>query len=267
MSDVSGGQGWWQASDGKWYPPEQHPHYQQPQQKQLPPGAWKPQQHLVAGLQKPKKGLSGVKILGIIVGGFVILCLGLGIIGAISDPEGMKQSFKDGVEEGTKAASTSDETTTTTEKPKEPEKTTTTKPGPLFPGRIDVQKEDQERVIGDSAKLSGYTATVTDAMFRQSFDTYSKAGYITVRATVENRDDRAQPYSPGDWKIQLPSGQVLDHTYESEAGKEIGSGDLVKDGKAEGVIVFETGSTKGDYFIIYKPDPWDAARGIWKVTV
>lgn len=25
MSDVSGGEGWWQASDGKWYPPEQHP--------------------------------------------------------------------------------------------------------------------------------------------------------------------------------------------------------------------------------------------------
>jgi hypothetical protein len=25
LSDTSGGPGWWQASDGKWYPPEQHP--------------------------------------------------------------------------------------------------------------------------------------------------------------------------------------------------------------------------------------------------
>src|SRR4051812_46007729 len=25
MSDVSQGEGWWQASDGKWYPPEQAP--------------------------------------------------------------------------------------------------------------------------------------------------------------------------------------------------------------------------------------------------
>jgi len=25
MADTSVGQGWWQASDGKWYPPEQHP--------------------------------------------------------------------------------------------------------------------------------------------------------------------------------------------------------------------------------------------------
>lgn len=27
MSDVSQGPGWWEASDGKWYPPEQHPDY------------------------------------------------------------------------------------------------------------------------------------------------------------------------------------------------------------------------------------------------
>ncbi len=28
MSDASQGPGWWQASDGKWYPPEQAPGYQ-----------------------------------------------------------------------------------------------------------------------------------------------------------------------------------------------------------------------------------------------
>jgi len=30
MSDASQGPGWWQASDGKWYPPEQAPSYQAP---------------------------------------------------------------------------------------------------------------------------------------------------------------------------------------------------------------------------------------------
>jgi hypothetical protein len=30
MSDVSQGDGWWQASDGKWYPPEQQPSTQTP---------------------------------------------------------------------------------------------------------------------------------------------------------------------------------------------------------------------------------------------
>lgn len=33
MSEVSGGPGWWQASDLKWYPPERHPQYVPP----LPP--------------------------------------------------------------------------------------------------------------------------------------------------------------------------------------------------------------------------------------
>jgi len=36
MSDTSQGSGWWQASDGKWYRPEQHPDYQPPS----PGSAW-----------------------------------------------------------------------------------------------------------------------------------------------------------------------------------------------------------------------------------
>src|SRR5262245_34704757 len=32
MSDTSQGEEWWQASDGKWYAPEQHPDVQQPTQ-------------------------------------------------------------------------------------------------------------------------------------------------------------------------------------------------------------------------------------------
>jgi hypothetical protein len=33
MSDVSQGSGWWEASDGKWYSPEQHPSYRPPPPK------------------------------------------------------------------------------------------------------------------------------------------------------------------------------------------------------------------------------------------
>lgn len=36
MSEVPQGPEWWQATDGKWYPPEQHPHYQ-PQPPPPPP--------------------------------------------------------------------------------------------------------------------------------------------------------------------------------------------------------------------------------------
>jgi len=58
MVNLSGGPGWWQASDGKWYPPETHPDYQAPvafseqpgtsgapptalpQRRQAPDGSW-----------------------------------------------------------------------------------------------------------------------------------------------------------------------------------------------------------------------------------
>lgn len=46
MSDATQGEGWWQASDGKWYPPEQHPDYQagatQPIEAMPPPTAAMP---------------------------------------------------------------------------------------------------------------------------------------------------------------------------------------------------------------------------------
>ena len=42
MSDTAQGSGWWQASDGKWYPPESHPSYQSmpsPPPPPPPPGS------------------------------------------------------------------------------------------------------------------------------------------------------------------------------------------------------------------------------------
>jgi hypothetical protein len=37
MSDISGGPGWWEASDRKWYRPEQHPDYKPPPPATLAP--------------------------------------------------------------------------------------------------------------------------------------------------------------------------------------------------------------------------------------
>lgn len=88
---------------------------------------------------------------------------------------------------------------------------------------------------------------------------------MSAEVTIENRDDKAQPYNTFDWKLQTPNGQVIDPSITS--GQTLGSGDLVNGGKTSGTVVFEVGATKGDFFIIYKPDAFDAARGIWKVTV
>lgn len=134
----------------------------------------------------------------------------------------------------------------------------------LFPGRPDSQREDQERNIGEAAKLSGYTATVTSTGFQESISDFETKGYIVVEVTIENRDDKAQSYNYFDWKIQTPSGQVIDPTFSTV--DTLGSGDLVKGGKVSGKVVFEVGATKGEFYVIYKPDQFDAARGIWKAT-
>jgi hypothetical protein len=135
----------------------------------------------------------------------------------------------------------------------------------LFPGRPDAQGEDQERNIGQEARLSGYTAVVNSAEFMQTISEFEDAGYVKINVTVTNRDDAAQPYNLFDWRLQAPGGTVKDPGFVSAS--TLDSGDLVTGGTVTGDIYFEVGAETGDFFVIYKPDPFDAARGVWKVTV
>lgn len=135
----------------------------------------------------------------------------------------------------------------------------------LFPGRADAQKEDQEREIGGEVRLSGYTTAVTGAAYQAELSMFEDEGYLVADVTVANRDQDAQSYNTFDWKLQTPSGQVVDPTFGSV--DQLGSGDLVSGGQVAGKVLFEVGSEKGDFYVIYKPDPFDAARGIWKVTL
>jgi hypothetical protein len=138
-------------------------------------------------------------------------------------------------------------------------------PDTVASDRADRQREDQEVAVGGSVRLSGYTATVVAAMFQPTLSEFEEQGYLVADVSVENRDDEAQPYNTFDWKLQTPNGQVIDPTFTS--ANQLGSGDLVKGGTVSGRVVWEIGATKGDFFVIYKPDVFDAARGIWKVTL
>lgn len=137
-------------------------------------------------------------------------------------------------------------------------------PQTVDPSRPDAQKEDQEVPIGQSVRISGYTATVTKAGFQQEISQFEDEGYMVVDVTIANRDDKAQPYNTFHWKLQTPNGQVVDPAI---VGNQLGAGDLVAGGNVTGKVIFEVGSSKGDFFVIYKPDAFDAARGIWKVTI
>jgi len=120
--------------------------------------------------------------------------------------------------------------------------------------------------IGGSAKFAGYTVTVTAAGFQQSVSPFEQAGYRKVSVSVENREKEAQPYNYFDGVLQTPSGQVVDPTM-TLSDEDLNSGSLIGGGTVSGAILFEIAEQKGDFYIIYKPDPFNAARGIWKVTV
>jgi hypothetical protein len=86
VSDTSQGEGWWQASDGKWYPPEQHPDVQQPTQpipqtpapQWQPPGPAGPPAGLPPGATKNNKWVipaiaAGVAVIGVAIVAFLLL--------------------------------------------------------------------------------------------------------------------------------------------------------------------------------------------------
>lgn len=130
-------------------------------------------------------------------------------------------------------------------------------PGALFPERANQFREDQERALGEAARLSGYT-TAVEAV------SYDGDGTVTVSVRIENREDEPQPMFSTDW--QLVSPEVT--TYEPLSSTLPSTGE-VADEPVTGDVVFEVDAldATGDFYVVYKPDRLDAARGIWQFPV
>lgn len=145
----------------------------------------------------------------------------------------------------------------------EPEQPGAGEPGeaPLYPDRPDRQPEDQEARLGESVSVAGLAATVTQAEI-----TYHEflGEQLTVFVELENTTADVRPFNSFHWRIQDTDGRVLDPTINFR-DDDLGSGDLVAGGRASGTIAFD--APAGAYFVIYKPDPLDAARGIWMIEV
>jgi hypothetical protein len=82
MSDASQGEGWWQASDDQWYPPETHPSYRPPPplpqvvpsaEPDVPPG--------LSTTQPPSNTTNGLAIASLVLG--ILWLFGLGSILAL----------------------------------------------------------------------------------------------------------------------------------------------------------------------------------------
>ena len=216
MSDIPQAPDWWQASDGKWYPPQ-------------PPPA-----------PAPKKSNKGCLIAVLVV--FAIFALLVG--GAVVAVTLLGREAGDRIEE----------LESTIENPA------------VDPANPHAQEEDQNVEIGESVELSGYTTTVESAQFTEQLSELETEGYLVADVHVFNRDDEAQAYNLLDWRLQTPNGQILDPTFTSTEGA-LSAGELIKGGNVRGKVIFEIGAATGEFFLIYKPDPFDAARGLWKVEL
>jgi hypothetical protein len=84
MSDTPRGSDWWRASDGKWYPPEQHPQYRPPPPPPTPSN--EPRERVgsapPASRRREKSGTSIWKVaLGVALGLFLFILACAAIIG------------------------------------------------------------------------------------------------------------------------------------------------------------------------------------------
>jgi len=136
----------------------------------------------------------------------------------------------------------------------------------LFPNRGDRKAGDIEKNIGESVEASGYTLTVNKAGFQQQISNFENKGYMLITVSIVNRDSKAQSYNPFNWKLLTPTGTIIDPCFCSTPN-ELESGDLAQGGSVSGNIPWETGPTKGDYYVIWDDPGFSSERGIWKVTI
>lgn len=128
-------------------------------------------------------------------------------------------------------------------------------PGALFPGRANQYREDQERHIGESVMIGGYTTTVTDVQL--------DGRSIRVSIEITNRDEDPQRIDATQWTLVNPRVQTIEVTRADFPLTELPGGKTVT---AEVSFAIDPDET-GRYYIQYKPETLDAARGIWQLRI
>jgi hypothetical protein len=229
MADTSQGEGWWQASDGKWYAPQ------------------------AAGMPGPppdaKKKGGCLKWGAIGLGAIVVLVILAAVLGGGGDSTDDATNVESNAP-GTTATESTDAAPAATAAPK-----SSGKCGADYP---DKQKNDQ--CPGQSIDISGYTTTIS-GMTKVSKDAFGDP-LLCVDVSITNRDKASQPYNEYNFSLQTPGGDVQDPTMHTQEPK-LGSGTLVNGGSKAGKVCFENPGETGKYIVIWKPDAFNDDRGLW----
>jgi hypothetical protein len=132
-------------------------------------------------------------------------------------------------------------------------------------GSGDTDSGSQEGSIGRSLAVGDFSAKVSRVGFQERINSIFEDGYAIVQVLVSNKSDRTQSFSPVDWRIETPSGEILAPVITGES-VDLGSGSLVPGGATAGRVNFEIGLyAEGPYTIIFQPDSFSEGR--WKVNI
>jgi hypothetical protein len=129
----------------------------------------------------------------------------------------------------------------------------------LYPDRADRSRNDHEAHPGDAVRLAGYTATLEEA----SMHLLVLGDQLTLRVSVTNRSDRNRPYGPLDWKVQVDGRAVNPATNERDDA--LRAGELAPGETVSGTITYDL--PRGSYHVLYRPDFFNSARGVWRIDV
>ena len=83
MSDVSQGEGWWIASDGKWYPPEATPQYPTPSEEFDQTPAVDSEQAMISPVGDARPKTPRLSRRGALIAGLVTLIVIAGVVTGI----------------------------------------------------------------------------------------------------------------------------------------------------------------------------------------
>lgn len=140
----------------------------------------------------------------------------------------------------------------------------------IFEGRPDAQKKDRERKLGQGVELSGWTVTVLKGTYKKTVSAIDSEGYLVVDLSLLNRDKKSQTWSAYvEYKLLTPGGEVLDIAITGMPGTLTG-GTMVNGATKTGQMVFKVGrlpAAKGRYYVLWKPDAFNADRGVWAIDV
>lgn len=136
-----------------------------------------------------------------------------------------------------------------------------------FNDRADKQREDVEVLPGEAATVDGVQMTLTNPEYKTSLGEYDTADsgktYVVADVVLKNTSSDTKAYNVLDFRIQTVDGQVLDGAFVLI--DTLSSGDLVAGGSVSGKIAFEVSIADGHEYVIWKPNPYDAARAIVQV--